>query len=60
MSHWQDTQNHMVEVDDESIPTPPEDDGEKQRQADLDAQPKSKAPNYMRGWNSVGERYATS
>ncbi|KKK56171.1 hypothetical protein LCGC14_3067230, partial [marine sediment metagenome] len=37
-----------------------EDDGGEQRQRDIDAQPKSKAPNYMRGWNSVGERYATS
>ncbi len=36
MSHWQDTQNHMVEVDDESIPTPPEDDGEEQRQREID------------------------
>ncbi len=36
MGHWQNTQNHMVEVDDEPIQTPREDDGEEQRQREID------------------------
>ena len=33
---WQDTDNYMVEGDDDPIPTPPEDDGGEQRQRDAD------------------------
>ncbi len=36
MNHWQDTDNHMIELDDEPIPTPPEDDGGEGRQRDTD------------------------
>ena len=33
---WQDTENSMVQGDDEPTPTPPEDDGGEGRQRDTD------------------------